>query len=133
AGRWAPAPAAAVGRWRGACAADPVWPEGLGVARENLRRALGGLRDGVETMADRLSLDGAAERRAQLVGELRGVVRRLDAAADALKATLRPAPRGPAAVRWLERRGRKTANLTLAAVPLDLAPLLKEALFDRVE
>jgi ATP-dependent DNA helicase DinG len=36
-------------------------------------------------------------------------------------------------VRWLERRGRKTPNLSLAAVPLDLAPVLKENLFDRVE
>src|SRR5688572_6256290 len=33
----------------------------------------------------------------------------------------------------MERRGRRTPNLTLAAVPLDLAPILKEALFDRVE
>jgi ATP-dependent DNA helicase DinG len=116
-----------------AFAADPVWPEGLEVALENLLLAFGRLRDGVETIADRLSLDDPAERRAQLVGELRGVVRRLDAAAEALKAALHPAPRGPAAVRWLERRGRKTPNLTLAAVPLDLAPILKDALFDRVE
>src|SRR5204862_204830 len=35
--------------------------------------------------------------------------------------------------RWLERRGRKTPNVSLAAVPLDLAPILKENLFDRVE
>jgi ATP-dependent DNA helicase DinG len=69
------------------------------------------------------------------VGELRGVVRRLDAAAEALKAALKPAPKGPHAhaVRWLERRGRKFPNLTLASVPLDLAPILKDALFDRVE
>ena len=36
-------------------------------------------------------------------------------------------------MRWLERRGRKVANLSLAAVPLDLAPILKDNLFDRVE
>src|SRR6267154_2188941 len=84
-------------------------------------------------IADRLTLDDASERRAQLVGELRGVVRRLDGAAAALTATLRPPAAGPAAVRWLERRGRKTPNLSLAAVPLDLAPVLKENLFDRVE
>jgi len=84
-------------------------------------------------IADRLTLDDPSERRAQLVGELRGVVRRLDAAAAGLTATLRPATAGPAAVRWLERRGRKTPNLSLAAVPLDLAPILKENLFDRIE
>ena len=59
--------------------------------------------------------------------------RRLDAAAAGLTATLRPPPGGPAAVRWVERRGRKTPNVTLAAVPLDLAPILKDNLFDRIE
>ncbi len=117
-----------------AFADDPVWIEGLSVALENLLVAFGRLRDGVETIADRLSLDDPAERRAQLVGELRGVVRRLDSAAEALKAALQPPPAASlASVRWLERRGRKTPNLTLAAVPLDLAPVLKDALFDRVE
>jgi len=33
----------------------------------------------------------------------------------------------------MERRGRRTPNLTLSDVTLDLAPVLKEALFDRVE
>jgi ATP-dependent DNA helicase DinG len=117
-----------------AFADDVVWTEGLGVALENLLVAFGRLRDGVETIADRLSIDDPAERRAQLVGELRGVVRRLDGAAESLKAALQPPPGASAAsVRWLERRGRKTPNLTLAAVPLDLAPVLKDALFDRVE
>src|SRR5207245_5488390 len=60
------------------------------------------------------------------------------ASAEALKATLQPVrPSGRPAVgpsvRWMERRGRRTPNLTLSAVPLDLAPVLKEALFDRVE
>ncbi len=117
-----------------AFAADEVWPAGLDVALANLLVAFGRLRDGVETIADRLSLDDPAERRTQLVGELRGVVRRLDAAAEGLKAALQPPPVvSLPSVRWLERRGRKTPNLTLAAVPLDLAPVLKEALFDRVE
>jgi ATP-dependent DNA helicase DinG len=117
-----------------AFADDSVWTEGLDVALENLLVAFGRLRDGVETIADRLSIDDPAERRAQLVGELRGVVRRLDGAAEGLKAALRPPPAvSLPSVRWLERRGRKTPNLTLAAVPLDLAPVLKDALFDRVE
>ncbi|HXM39321.1 MAG TPA: helicase C-terminal domain-containing protein [Gemmatimonadales bacterium] len=123
-----------------AFAGDQVWPEGLDVALENLLVAFGKLRDGVETIADRLSIDDPAEMRTRLVGELRGVVRRLDSSAEALKTTLQPAgfrvPAGPA-VRWMERRGggggRKTPNLTLASLPLDLAPILKDALFDRVE
>jgi len=119
-------------------AADGVWREGLDVALDNLLVAFSKLRDGVETIADRLSIDDPAEMRMRLIGELRGVVRRLDTAAEGLKATLQPvgyrAPAGPA-VRWMERRGggRRITNLTLSAVPLDLAPVLKEALFDRVE
>jgi ATP-dependent DNA helicase DinG len=118
-----------------AFAADPVWGEGLGVALDNLLLTFARLRDGVETVVDRLALDDPSERRAQLVGELRGVVRRLDQVAAGLTAALRPppAPGGAAAVRWLERRGRRTVNVSLAAVPLDLAPILKENLFDRVE
>ena len=57
-------------------------------------------------------------------------------AAEGLKATLQPVGYRPStspAVRWMERRGRRTPNLTLAAVPLDMAPILKESLFDRVE
>ena len=114
-------------------AGDVIWAEGLGVSLDNLLVAFGRLRDGVETVADRLSLDDPSERRAQLIGELRGVVRRLDASATGLTAALRPAPGAAAAVRWLERRGKKIPNVSAAAVPLDLAPLLKENLFDRVE
>ncbi|HXO84391.1 MAG TPA: helicase C-terminal domain-containing protein, partial [Gemmatimonadales bacterium] len=121
-----------------AFADDNVWGEGLNVALDNLLIAFSKLRDGVETIADRLSIDDPAEMRTRLIGELRGVVRRLDTAADALKETLQPKrPSGRPAVgpsvRWMERRGRRTPNLTLSAVPLDMAPILKEALFDRVE
>ncbi len=128
--------AAPVLRLTDAFAGDDVWREGLDVALDNLLIAFSKLRDGVETIADRLSIDDPAEMRTRLIGELRGVVRRLDSAAEGLKATLQPVgyrpPVGPA-VRWMERRGRRTPNLTLSAVPLDLAPVLKEALFDRVE
>jgi len=123
-------------RFTDAFAEDGVWREGLDVALDNLLISFSKLRDGVETIADRLSIDDPAEMRTRLIGELRGVVRRLDAAAEGLKATLQPVgyrpPVGPA-VRWMERRGRRTPNLTLSAVPLDLAPVLKDALFDRVE
>jgi len=119
-----------------AFADDNVWREGLDVALDNLLIAFSKLRDGVETIADRLSIDDPAEMRTRLIAELRGVVRRLDTAAEGLKATLQPVGYRPStspAVRWMERRGRRTPNLTLAAVPLDMAPILKEALFDRVE
>jgi ATP-dependent DNA helicase DinG len=111
---------------------DPIWAEGLAVAFENLLVSLNGLRGGVESIADRLAQDDLADRKVQLIAELRGVIRRLDAAGQGLTAALRPPPGGPPAVRWIERRGRKAANLSLASVPLELAPLLKENLLDRV-
>src|SRR3989442_13812150 len=97
---------------------DAVWDEGLGVALDNLLLAVSRLSEGAAMIADRLALDDPSERRAQLVGELRGVVRRLDAAAAGLTATLRPPAAGPAAVRGPERRRRKTPNGSLAPVPL---------------
>src|SRR5213592_4611527 len=51
-----------------AFAADPTWAEGLGVALDNLLVAFDRLRDGVETVADRLALDDPTERNAQLLG-----------------------------------------------------------------
>jgi ATP-dependent DNA helicase DinG len=120
-----------------AFAADPVWPAGLGDALDDLLKIFDRLRSGVETVADRLEVSEDADRRSQLVGELRGVVRRLQAASDALLLTLRPQPGAPI-VRWIERRGSKPVGelpfpIGLSAVPLDLAPLLKESLFDRID
>src|SRR3989441_4348555 len=78
-------------------ARDDVWAQGLDVALDNLLLAFAQLRDGVEMIADRLSLDDPSERRAQLLGELRGVVRRLDMVATGLTAALRPPAGVPAA------------------------------------
>jgi ATP-dependent DNA helicase DinG len=116
---------------------DPIWSDGLGAALDDLLRVFARLRDGVELVADRLELAEEADRRSQLLGELRGVVRRLQTASDALLLALRPQP-GTPIVRWIERRGSKPQGdlpfpIGLAAVPLDLAPILKESLFDRVE
>jgi ATP-dependent DNA helicase DinG len=35
-------------------------------------------------------------------------------------------------VRWIQRSGRRGADVTLAAVPIDLAPVLRDLLFDKV-
>jgi len=118
-------------------AADPIWARGLGVALDNVIGVFGRLRDGVETVADRLELSDEPDRRSQLLGELRGVVRRLEAATDGFTVTLRP-QNATGLVRWIERRGDRPVGglpfgLALSAVPLDLATLLRESLFDRVE
>ncbi|HEY8061498.1 MAG TPA: helicase C-terminal domain-containing protein, partial [Gemmatimonadales bacterium] len=110
-----------------------IWDEGL--ARE-LEQVIAGFRtiaELIEVVADRLAQADTTERRQQLIGECRGVVRRLEAMLDAFNATLRPTAGRPPDVRWLERSGTRTPGLQLSAVPLDLAPLLRELLFDRLE
>jgi len=116
---------------------DDVWERGLGIVLDNLVNVFGKLRDGVETVADRLMLDEDPDSRSQLLAELRGVVRRLQSVSDGVLHVLRPKP-GAKTVRWIERRGKKPTGslpfpLGMAAVPLDLAHVLKDSLFDRVE
>jgi ATP-dependent DNA helicase DinG len=67
-----------------------------------------------------------------LIGEMLAVGRRLEGAAFALEGTLRPPAQGEPMVRWVEIRGRE-GNVGVSAVPLDLAPILREDLFSRVD
>ncbi len=115
---------------------DGVWSQGLGTVLDNLINVLARLREGVETVADRMMLDEDPDNRSLLLGELRGVVRRLQSVSDGVLHVLRPKP-GAKTVRWMERRGKKPTGslpfpLGMAAVPLDLATVLKDSLFDRV-
>jgi ATP-dependent DNA helicase DinG len=111
---------------------DPIWAM-LGPTLDRFGAALSALRDEVLSLMDRAQagLDEPTERLTSLLGELRGIGSRLDAARDAVAQALRPAPGATPSVRWLERRGG--AHVALATAPLELAPLLKELLFDRVE
>ena len=110
----------------------PIWAAGLTAELDGGLAAFRRMRDDVETIADRMSQGEMTERRTQLLAELRGVIRRLEAATDGLNRTLRPAPGGVPTVRWIERAGTKGQNVALAAVPLDLAPVLRDLLFDRL-
>ena len=113
-------------------AGHPVWRAGLGAALEDLLRELALLGDSLRLVRERLEADEAAlEAHAQLLAELRGVARRLEHAGDALRQGLMPPP-GADTVRWLEVRG-KDRNLAVASVPLDLAPILREDLFKRLD
>jgi ATP-dependent DNA helicase DinG len=118
-------------------ATDPVWGKGLDVALDDFIAVIGRVREGVETVAERLELDEEPDDRAQRLAELRGVVRRLQAVHDGLLLALRPQD-GSATVRWIERRGGRPLGpvpipVAVAAVPLDLAGILRESLFERVE
>jgi ATP-dependent DNA helicase DinG len=110
----------------------PVWRAGLTAALEDLLRELALLGDNLRLVRERLESDEQAmEAHGALLGELRGVTRRLESAGDALREGLTPASK-VATVRWLEVRG-KERNLAVTAVPLDLAPILREDLFKRLD
>lgn len=111
----------------------PIWEEGLTFELEATVRAFRSVAEQVETIADRLAQTEMTERRTQLLTECKGVLRRLEGIADGLNTTLRPAAGRPPEVRWMERTGPKGQTLQLAAVPLDLAPMLRNLLFDRLK
>jgi ATP-dependent DNA helicase DinG len=110
-----------------------IWDDGLTRELEHTVAGFKMVADLVETVADRMAQVEMSDRRAQLLGECRGVVRRLETMIDGLNATLRPATGRPPEVRWIERTGAKGQTLQLSAVPLDLAPMLRELLFDRLD
>jgi len=114
-------------------AADPVWADGLRSEMDTGLDALRTLADLLESVADRLGDREATDRTRQLLQELRGVMRRLATIGDGLNRTLRPAGGGPPTVRWMERTGQRAGTLALSAVPLDLAPLLRELLWQRLD
>ena len=112
---------------------DAVWGAGLGVALDDLLTEIELLGDGLRMVRERLESDERrADELAPLLNEVRGVTRRLAGAGDALRVALRPDRDGAPRVRWLETRGGE-GNVAATAVPLDLAPVLREDLFRRVE
>jgi ATP-dependent DNA helicase DinG len=112
---------------------DPIWRGGLDAALDDLLREIALLDEGLRMVGERLDTDKArAEELAPLLGELRGVSRRLQGAGDALRGALRSGRDARDTVRWLERRPGD-GNIGAASVPLDLAPILRDDLFVRLE
>lgn len=114
--------------------ASPQWTHGMDVAYESvltslraLARALEQLRDTI--LVDRDWADGLTE---QLV-ELNGVANRVAAAADALRLVFTGAGADTPLVRWLERRAGREVNHAARAAPVEIADVLRDAMFDRVE
>jgi ATP-dependent DNA helicase DinG len=125
---------------------DAVWREGLSAALDDLLRDLDALSDGLILVRDRIETDERkAEELATVLGELRGVIRRLESAGDALRNALRPGGDAHERIRWIEVRGGgpteegeggardRARHVGVASVPLDLAPILREDLFRRLE
>jgi ATP-dependent DNA helicase DinG len=115
-----------------AFAAHRIWDSGLRIALEDTCGEIGILRDGLQMVRERLeSSTKLDEASLSTLSEIRAVSRRLEGASDALRETLKP-PGGAKTVRWLESKGRER-SVTATAVPLDLAPILRDDLFRRVK
>lgn len=119
---------------------EDIWKHGLRDELEDLLNELSQLGEGLNTVRERLETDSQREEElAPLMNEVRSVCRKLEGIGDALRHGLDSDPHGPALVRWIEVRGSKPQegesdrNVAVTSVPLDLAPLLREDLFRRVD
>src|SRR5919202_339766 len=114
-------------------AQHPIWKAGLDAALTDLLQEIALLHDGLKLVRERMELDVARrDAFAPLLNEMRGVARRLEAMGDGLQRALRPPPDGEKSVRWVEVRGRER-NVAVTSVPLDVAPILREDLFNRLD
>lgn len=115
-----------------AFATHPVWKAGLKFALEETLGEIAILQEGLRLVRERIegstTLDEAL---APLLNEMRSVTRRLETAGDGLRRALTPPPDDDS-VRWVEVRGRDKA-VSVSSVPLDLAPILREDLFKRLD
>jgi ATP-dependent DNA helicase DinG len=120
-----------------AFATHRIWESGLRLALEDTCGEISVLREGLQIVSDRIETSTRLnDASAPLLAEVRAVIRRLEAASDALRETLAPAP-GAKTVRWLESRPqagtRRERSVAATSVPLDLAPILRDDLFRRVK
>jgi len=114
-------------------ARHPAWTGGLESALADLLAEIELLADGLRLVRERLETDQKREEAlAPLLNEMRGVTKRLQGAGDGLRRALTPAAGSAPSVRWVEVKGRDR-NVGVTSVPLDLAPILREDLFKRVD
>ncbi|MEP6508101.1 MAG: helicase C-terminal domain-containing protein, partial [Gemmatimonadales bacterium] len=110
-----------------------IWKSGLGEALTDMLTSAATLADTIGLIRDRLELEETPdEPTANLVSELRGVGRRLEALAGAIHGALESGSDAHKRVRWVESRGRGEGNIAVTWVPLDLAPILRDDLFNRL-
>jgi ATP-dependent DNA helicase DinG len=115
-----------------AFATHRIWKAGLKVALDDTLGEIALLHEGLQLVRDRI--EGSTkldEELAPLMSEMRAVTRRLQVAGDGLRRALTPPPDDDS-VRWIEVRGRER-SVAVSCVPLDLAPILREDLFKRLD
>jgi len=115
-----------------AFASHRIWAAGLTVSLDDTLAAIELLGEGLRLVRERIEGSTALdEQLAPLLNEMRSVTRRLQSAGDGLRRALVPPPDDDS-VRWVEARGRER-SVVVSSVPLDLAPILREDLFKRLD
>ncbi|HEY2065051.1 MAG TPA: helicase C-terminal domain-containing protein [Gemmatimonadaceae bacterium] len=113
-------------------ASDPIWDAGLRRALEDVLGEIELLHEGLGLVRERI--EGSTrldEALTPLLNEMRSVAKRLQVSGDGLRRALAPPPDDDS-VRWIEVRGRERI-VAVSCVPLDLAPILREDLFRRLD
>jgi ATP-dependent DNA helicase DinG len=113
------------------------WKEHIGAVLEDLLLVMDGLARGVGRVRAIVDTDESwAEALGEALVELAGLQNRLELSTTALRTAFVPAHEPVPLVRWIERRGSEAGsryrNIAANAAPVELAGLLREALFDRV-
>ena len=110
-----------------------IWRAGLEPALEDLLKELELLGENLRLIRERHEGESRADAAlAPLFNEMRAVAKRLQASGDGLRSALKPPPGAEPTVRWLELRG-KERHRAVTSEPLDLAPIMRDDLFARVE
>ena len=115
-----------------AFASHRIWDAGLRLALQDTLGEMDFLQEGLRLVRERI--EGSTrldEELAPLMSEMGSVIRRLQSAGDGLRRALTPPPDDDS-VRWIEVRGREKV-VAVSSVPLDLAPILREDLFKRLD
>jgi ATP-dependent DNA helicase DinG len=113
-------------------ATHPIWKAGLELALQDSLGEIDLLGEGLRLVRERI--EGSSkldEQLTPLLNEMRSVTKRLQTAGDGLRRALTP-PVDDDSVRWIEVRGRDR-SVAVSSVPLDLAPILREDLFKRLD
>ena len=114
-------------------ASHAIWRAGLDASLTDLLGEIEMLQEGLRLVRERMETDRRRGEALQpLLDEIRGVARRLETVGSGLTRALRPPPDAEASVRWVEARGRER-NVAATSVPLDIAPILREDLWKRVD
>jgi ATP-dependent DNA helicase DinG len=124
-------------RLEGEFAAEPWWADFVTPLLDDLLLVLDGLGRGMQRVRAIMQTDEKlAESMSETMVELSGLQNRIDMSAAALRTALVPAQEAVPLVRWLEARGRESVgrmrNIAANAAPIELAGLMRDALFDRV-